>query len=338
MFFPHLSGLGIDVSEHHVRFALVSFFGGVKHVQEIVLPEGYVVDEKIVKQEELKALIQEQLKTIRPFIASSVRTTILVPESRVFSAEILVELHQDEEMALAEATRLAQKKIPIPFGQAYLSASWGEKISDQKRVNIYTSPREVIDGLSHVFLTFFPHLIAMEVNSKALQRLLILFSKYKQLLAKKDQLICIADVGHSWSTISVFTSYGSQLFSRTLSHAGHCEVVEGKMVLRPEAAQLIAETITETKAFFHVQKRPIAVAVLCGVEAMQEHVLDACRLEKEIPVILAGDMVTLHGASKDSIHCFGAAIGAAYRALRPGQYAYQHNFLSGMHEEKTPDK
>ena len=141
MFFPHLSGLGIDVSEHHVRFALVSFFGGVKHVQEIVLPEGYVVDEKIVKQEELKALIQEQLKTIRPFIASSVRTTILVPESRVFSAEILVELHQDEEMALAEATRLAQKKIPIPFGQAYLSASWGEKISDQKRVNIYTSPR-----------------------------------------------------------------------------------------------------------------------------------------------------------------------------------------------------
>ena len=48
MFETYTTGVGIDVSEHHIRLAHVSFFGKILQLEEYALPSGIIVDEKVV--------------------------------------------------------------------------------------------------------------------------------------------------------------------------------------------------------------------------------------------------------------------------------------------------
>lgn len=317
-----LQGIGIDISNHHVRFACVSRFHGVLEMQEIQIPDGIVVDEKVVQPEKLKALIFQGIRQSR-LGKKTYRTTALVPESRVFSSSMVMPGSAKKPGIRNQAIRKAQQKIPIPFNQAAIVLAQGKKTKAGHRVNVYVSQKEVLNGLARAVSlpTFKP--MAFEVNSKALLRLFTKFAPKKERAIGKKGIIGVVDVGHSWTTIAIYTLFGSLLFSRTLSH----KQKETNGELSEETVKSIVETIQEVVQFFTQHKMHISLFMLGGVEAMQPNLVSAVKQQKEFRAAPVSDLVVLKGISKKDLHRFGAAIGAAYRSVQPRKYAYQHNFL-----------
>ncbi len=129
------SGLGVDISEHHVRFAKVNLFNKIEWLHEITLPEGLVVDERVVKAEDLKKIIEEAIKKT-PIAGSRLKTTLLMPESRVFSTSFILEDGFEQATFTREALSRAQKDIPVPFGQAQTSVSKAGREEKGTRVGV----------------------------------------------------------------------------------------------------------------------------------------------------------------------------------------------------------
>ena len=116
MFQNFFSGIGIDVSNHHVRLARVSAFNKIYGLKEIILPVGLVEDEKAVQPNEIKKLI-EQGMTEWSLPKDSFRTTVLIPESRVFFTNVVLEKKMSESSAIEEAKNLAPNESFIVKGE-----------------------------------------------------------------------------------------------------------------------------------------------------------------------------------------------------------------------------
>lgn len=320
------SGLGIDLSDHHLRLSQASVFGRIGPVHEIELPEGLVVDEAIVKPEELKQLLAQKLTSLH--IPRGMRTTVLVPESRVFSHSVLLDGALRGVELRARARELAQREIPVPFAGAQTCVSEGAKEGDKIRATVYVAQREVFTPLSNVFQPPACTPIAMEANSKALLRLLQRFGG-KTLPAARGTLVGIVDVGHSWTSVSLYTPAGSNVFSRTIPHH-----LKGR--LDPQAVQLpervvdsVVGTVKEIVLFFEGKQMKIGQFVFAGVEAQDDRLKEKlAREELAVPMQMVGDVVEVDGLSKKQVHTFGAAIGAAVRAAFPLRYSNQYNFLN----------
>ncbi|HLD17895.1 MAG TPA: pilus assembly protein PilM [Patescibacteria group bacterium] len=327
MFDHFFSGIGVDISNRHVRFARVSLFQKIRGLKEIVLPSGLMEDEMVAHQEEIRKRIERGLEEWH-LPKGSFRTTMLIPESRIFFTNVLLE-KQAPAIMEDEAKHLAQKDIPIPFEQAFLTVSKGEISLEGRLFNVYACQREIINGLKAVVEVPSFRLIAMETNSKALLRLFNHFASKKERQKVKKSLIGVVDIGYDWTTVSIYSSFGSLFFSRTLSHS-HLVQKDGDVPpLPPETIGLVLETMRETKDFFSKQGKEIALFLLGGVEATQKGVLKACQREEKTlpPTIPIGQKLQISGFAADDIHRFGPAIGAAYRSLFPQKYAHQHNFF-----------
>lgn len=320
------SGLGIDLSDHHLRLSQASIFGHIGSVHEIELPEGLVVDEAIVKQDELKKLLAENLTSLH--IPRGMRTTVLVPESRVFSHGVLLDGALRGGELRARARQLAQREIPVPFAGAQTCVSEVAKEGDKIRATVYVAPKEIFAPLSSVFQPPACAPIAMEANSKALLRLLQRFAG-KTLTAARGTLVGIVDVGHSWTSVSLYTHAGSSVFSRTIPHHLKGRPDPKDPQLPERVVDSVVETVKETVLFFEGQQMKIGQFVFAGVEAQDDRLKE--KLAKEqllMPIHLVGDVVAVGGLSKKQVHTFGAAIGAAVRAAFPLGYSRQHNFLN----------
>jgi len=335
MFQNFFSGIGIDVSNHHVRLARVSAFNKIYGLKEIILPVGLVEDEKAVQPNEIKKLI-EQGMTEWSLPKDSFRTTVLIPESRVFFTNVVLEKKMSESSAIEEAKNLAQKDIPIPFNQVCLTTSKGEVLENDQLINVYTCQKEIVSGLKNATDLPFFKLVAMETNSKALLRLFNQFASSAEKLKIQKDLIGVVDIGHDWTTVSVYTSFGSLLFSRSLSCGDLLNENQKISTLPLKTIELIIETIKEVKEFFLGQNKKIATFLLCGVEAIQKDVLNACEQEeKSFLTVSVGKLIQIPSLTEAGIHCFGSAIGAACRSLSPRKYACQHNFLNCL--DSSPD-
>jgi hypothetical protein len=328
MFQNFFSGIGIDVSNHHVRLARVSVFNKIHGLKEIILPVGLVEDEKVAQPNEIKKIIEQAMNEWN-LPKDSFRTTVLVPESRVFFTNVVLDKKMSNASAFEAAKNLAQKDIPIPFNQVSLVTSKGEVSDNDQLINVYTCQKEIIEGLKNaVNLPFFKP-VAMETNSKALLRLFNQFAPSAGKSKIQKDLIGVVDIGHDWTTVSVYTSFGSLLFSRSLSYGDSVKENQGIPILPLKTVELIVETIKEVKEFFLGQNKKIAMFLLCGVEAIQKDVLNACEQEeKSFLTVSVGKLVQIPSLTEADIHCFGSAIGAACRSLSPGKYSYQHNFLN----------
>lgn len=288
LFNQYTSGLGVDISEHHVRFAKVNLLNKIQWLHEINLPEGLVVDERIVKTDELKKIIDDALKKT-PLNNSKIKTTLLMPESRVFSA------HGD--------LLKAQQDIPVPFENAQIAVS-GE--------TIYAMEKSVFDSFKSVF--DLPHftLVTSEANTKSIWRL-IKFLGSKEIFPKNDKnLIGIVDIGHSWINISLYTAAGATMFSRSFSYSGALS----------KAVESVVGTIKETVVYFLQEKREVGTFILAGVEAEDQRIE-----EKDLVIKRIGEVVKVADHSSKEIHTYGAAIGAALRTVHLRRDAYQYNFL-----------
>lgn len=323
----HSTCIGIDLSDHHLRIARLGWGRSSMRLEEIELPEGFVVDEKIVQPVELKAFVQKELKR-REFTDSKRRACVLVPESRVFSHSLLLPLTTRYAERQARARDLAQREIPIPFTRAQIAYSEGAKEAGQVRGTMYAVEKDVFEPLISTFGDSL-HLIAMEANSKALLRVLQRFGKQHIHTLIPESLIAMVDIGHSWTSITLYTHEGSNLFSRTLPHRLK-EKVDLKHPLLPKRiVDMIIDTLRETMVFYESQKKKIGMVVFAGVEAQDDR-LKTEIAEQKIPLqaFLIWEIVKIGGVSKQQVHTFGACIGAALRCARVRQYGYQHNFLA----------
>ena len=323
------NGVGIDVSNHHVRLAEVSLFGGVLQTHEIVLEEGLVRDEQVVDVDGLAKVLRQKLKKTS-FTQGVRRTTLLVPESRVLSSGGLFEKRLRGSALDEVVTERAQQDIPLPFKDAYISISCGGKEEGKVRTTLYASQKEVIDGLRGVIDSEQFRLVAMEANSKALLRLFFQFASEDMKPCSENELVGIVDVGHSWTTVSFYTPSGSNVLSRTLSHPDAVQQGgknDGKLPV--EVLDNIRTTISESVVYFKQHEQVVSTVVLAGVEAYDDMVLEEIsKSGGEFQVVRMGEVVKLSGLKPKDIHTFGAAIGAALRAVRPWRYNYQHNFSS----------
>lgn len=315
---PLLTGLGIDISDHHVRLAQVGVFGSVGKLVQMELPEGLVVDEKVIESEKVKELLEARLK--KEGLSVPVRTTLLVPESRVFSSSFLFPSAKRSVEANHEARDRAEREIPIPFDEAVVAVSRGGRADGQVRTTAYAVERAVYDGLLSVCDPNICRIVAMEANSKALLRL---FQRYARAGHKErgpKTLMAIVDVGSAWATVSVYAADGSNLFSRTLSY--HPAGEASKAARLPQATvDIIHSTLEEVVIYFQQQKLEISRFVFAGVEAEDE------RNKKNGAYQPMGEVVTIGSLKKRDVHIFGAAIGAALRSASPLIYQNQHNFI-----------
>lgn len=320
-------GIGLDISDHHARFAVVSAFKGVVDLYELVLPEGIIDDEKVVKDKDLKKILGLGIAKLRCPRVGPIKISLLVPESRVFSTSVILAGKIIDPVVKTEALRRAQKAIPIPFNQAVVAVSQGETVEGGFRANVYACQKEVLAGLLRAVDSPLLKPVAVEANTKALLRLYTRFADKPERVRVKNNLVCVVDIGHSWSTISVYTQYGSSLFSRTLEHKTLVLTPDKPLALPDQVVETILQTVAETKQFFVGQDLKIARTILAGVEALHDKLLEAGEKD-EIKAI--GDLIVAPMVSGEELHRFGAAIGAAYRALFNRKFAYQHNFLNGQ--------
>ncbi len=306
------SGIGVDISEHHVRFAKVNFLSQVQWLYEITLPEGLVVDERVVKADELKKVIDDALKKSQ-LSGSRLKTALLMPESRVFSTSFLIEEGLEGSTFKREALSRAQQNIPVPFEQAQTTISKGGRENGKIRTTVYAIEKSVFDAFKATFDLPYFQLISAEANTKSLWRLLHNLGSKDVFPKKENQLVGIVDIGNSWINFSVYTTNGATMFSRSISYSG----------ASGEAVETIVATMRETVVYFSQEKRGIVSFVLAGVEAEDKKIE-----EKDLIIKKIGEVVKVAGHSSKEIHTYGAAIGAALRTVHLRRDSYQHNFLT----------
>lgn len=316
----YLSGIGVDVSDHHVRIAQMGAFGSVQKLIEIELPEGLVQDEKVVEADKLKEIINKRLEK-EGLVDSRIKTTLLVPESRVFASSMLLPATKRGEEGRHEAIDRAQREIPIPFEQAVPVVSFGAKVDGQTRTTVYAIEKDVFAGLKNIFDPAHFRLVAMEANSKALLRLFQRHGKSSLQVKEAKTLIGLVDIGHSWATISVYLSDGSNLFSRTISFHRLGGASKESARLSQATVDFIHSTIEEVVVYFSEKQMKIGLFLFAGVEAEDD------RFKKDNMFYQMGDVVEVSGQKKRAIHIFGAAIGAAIRSAHSTKYRHQHNFI-----------
>lgn len=325
---PYLTGLGIDVSDHHLRLAQVGFFGSVLRVHEVVLPEGLIVDDQVEKPDDLKAILKDTFTTLglsdHPY-----RTSVLVAESRVFSHSVLIQGSVKGEERKTRAREAAQREIPVPFSQAQVCTALGGKEGDQTRMAVCVIEKKVFEPLHAVFSGGLLRLVAMEANTKSLFRVLTKYAGETLQTIPLGSLIAIVDVGHAWTTLSLYRRSGENVFSRTIPN-GLKEKINGKTIeLSKGVVDSIIGTINETVLFFEQTQKRVGLVIFAGVEAQDDRFKETLsKGDEKFPTHLISDIIKIEGISKIQLHAFGSAIGVALRSARPGAYQQQHNFLS----------
>jgi len=331
MFEAYTTGVGIDISEHHIRLAQVSFRGTILRLEEYDIPDGLIDDEMVVDPGKVQELfVKKFLKT--EFTNTPLRATLLLPESRIFSSSFLLpsNLKGEEMHHLARTT--AQKNIPIPFKKAYTAISQGAPEGDERRTTVYAVETQVEDGFQQLVTATPFKLIAVEANSKAILRLVTHYASKELLPEDPTTLVAVADIGHSWATISVYTLKGSNVFSRSIAYRYIAGGKGGGKKLSKKVVDSIVQTIEEVMVYFSGRDQEIHSLFLSGVEALDKQLAGLFKKETghKTHILEIGQTLKVGGLDVHKTHVFGAAIGAALRSARARKYAYQHNFLQNV--------
>ena len=323
-FFSSCSGVGIDVSEHHIRLAQMNVFGRVKHTYEFSLPEGLVHDEAVVDLKSLKTFFHKEIQR-SVFVKGKRPATLLLPDSRIFSSSFFLPYKCKGQTLIQEAREQAQKEIPLPFENATITLSQTHKEERGFHTAVYAVQKSILDDFRSIFEEYF-FLRASETNSKALLRLLMVFLPKKQRPSGQKDLIGIVDIGHTWSTISFYTPYGLTLFSRSTPH--ELKEIKQEIILPKKSADLLIDMVRESVLYFEQNGYRIPLIVLGGTQTLYKNIQQT--LAKELPQCSSAfiaSLVHVPGFQGKQLDAFGACIGAAMRSVHPRYYAHEHNFI-----------
>lgn len=322
------TGIGIDVSDHHVRFARVSNSGKPVGLFEITLPHGLIVDDIVKKP---KTLQKELRKLAAEAGLSDIKddAVVLLPESRVFSTSFLIDRKLKGEELIAEAVSLAQKEIPIPFSQSYVDVHKGNRVEDTARVSVLAVEKPVVDGITKAFVPMSFKLEMLEPNNAALHRVYREFAKKEFKLPSDESIVAVVDVGHRWTNITLYGKMNASIFSRSIALRQLSETTKGvvKRLSKP-MVERVCKGIKHAVETYQAEGLSIPLVVVGGVEGAQEGVSKYCaKTMKKTLVKRIGDLVEIDELSPQDVHVFGAAIGAGYRAAKTRHFAKDHKIL-----------
>lgn len=319
------AGIGIDISDHHVRIARVSHNGDPSGLFELVLPHGLISDDKVVKpkslKKELKRLIVEA--GLEGLDDSSV---ILIPESRVYSTSFIVPKKQKKDEFEAHALSVAQKDIPIPFSQASVDIHKGSNVEDGVRISVNVVKEDIVKSLYNTFSVGNFNVSAIESNNAALNRLFKEYGAADFQIKDPNSLVMIVDIGHRWTNITLYDKMNTLVYSRSIALRTLSESGKGTpKKISKQMIQKICTAILDTLAFFKPLGLEIPFAVVAGVEGLQERICTYCsKRTKKCIIKRIGEMVVVADISVEDVHTYGAAIGAAYRAARERHFSKDH--------------
>jgi hypothetical protein len=324
-----ITGVGIDISEHHIRLARVSIFGVVKELIEIEIPDGLIVDEKVEKLKEVQSLFQKEFNSAS-LKDAPLRATILLPESRVFFHSFIAGKELKGEKLKEKSLSIAQREIPILFSHAETAISQGSQEAEGVRTTVYAVDSDVADGFREIVSVTPFKVIATETNSKAILRFINKYRTKEHLPTKPTDLIALVDVGHTWISVTVYTLKGSNVYSRSNSFKQlGVKTVNRKLPIKGIETSII-ETIKEILVYFNNHEQAITSVYISGLDLLDKQAVSEINkiIGKDSSVFKLGDAFSIKGLDDKKIQTFGPAIGAALRSAVPWKYTYQHNFLN----------
>lgn len=307
------TGVGIDISDEHVRMAIVNRRGIPKGVYEVELPKGFIVDDAVANSGGLLKQLQSFMSQAGMDGRKKHPTTLLVPESRVFTASFVLPADTSTADIEEEATLEAQRTIPIPFRDAIVEVVSGVRSKEGRRVTVFAAHQDLLEGLALGFSIESLSIISAESNNLAIMRLFNRFGHRALRPRSLNELLIIVDIGSVWTNITVYDKINTVVLSRSVER-GH--------------PQSICETLNEIRMYFVQEGFKVPVILLAGVNGADPKLDAECKkVMPKVGTYHIGEVIGVPGTSSEHIHAFGAAIGAGMRAADPKSYKSNHNFL-----------
>jgi len=322
------TGLGIDISDHHVRFARMSHSGRPTSLLEIKLPHGLIIDDQVTKPKTLKKELEKRMQE-SGFVDTEDKATILIPESRVFSTSFLIDKGLRGEEFTAQAVGLAQKEIPIPFTECYVDVHKGRRVDSQSRVSVLAIEKSVVNGLVQAFGSMSFKAEMMESNNAALHRVYREYHKKEFTLPSEEDLVMIVDIGHRWSNITLYGTMSASVFSRSIALRELSDTSRGVVKsLTKEMIQKICERIKQILDLYADQGLRTPLVIVAGVEGIQDGICNYCsKIIKKCVIKRIGDVVDIPDLASQDVHVYGAAIGAGLRASKIRSFSKEHKII-----------
>ena len=323
------TGVGIDVSDHHVRLAWTNHSGVPKGLYELVLPPGFIVDDRVEKPEGLKKRLLD-LVGRSELGKTEAQTVLLVPESRVFSTSIEIAGKGTQDVDRAQALKLGQAEIPIPFREAivFVRSAYQKKKADHGRMSVLAVEQRLIQEYRSAFELPALPLTAIESGGSGWMRLFDRFGVQELHKERDTDLLMIVDIGHRWTNLTVYDKISVVVFSRSILLKDATGGSGKEQTLSATHLDQVCQMMEESLAYFKGIGLRIPFILLAGAESADASLGAACadRL-KEVRIMRVGEAVQIPEVTPEDVHVYGAAIGAALRGARTSFYKKDHNFL-----------
>ncbi|PCI19709.1 hypothetical protein COB64_03285 [Candidatus Wolfebacteria bacterium] len=230
-FFQKKIPMGIDISDHSIEVLQLNKKREIMAYGRAMLEEGIIRDGKILKKEELVAILKDLLKNSLTYANTSINKNnerphviLSLPESKVFihSFEVPLDIEGDELIKLI--SKKVSKIIPFNLEELY----WDYTITQGKesqRVLYVGVIKEIADEYidSMVLAGLEPKVI--DIESISLQRALLPLNNEKATTMILDEVqvkdYMIVDIGARITAISVFDDSNIPRVSVTVPMAGN---------------------------------------------------------------------------------------------------------------------
>ena len=322
MFFSN--GLGIDVSDNHIRVAKLSHDGSVSVLKESPLPAGIIIDDLIVKEELFQSHLLGFISKDQELAGSDVRVTALVPDSRVFIGTFWLPASAKEATRQSEALRRGQTVIPVPFKSARVDVEFGGVIDEQLATAVFASETRVISRIESGIGALKMPLAAIEMDAAATHRLIV---DARRNPDEKEAIATIVDFGRNWINVTLFDELHLPIFSRAIRVKSlRNDEANSENKLSATEIRKICDIVSETIQYFRGAEGSISI-FLAGKGGGVPEIVSICKEQlASYHVSSVSEAVSLPGVSPEDVQAFAAAIGAAKRAIRPRKYKQHHNF------------
>lgn len=166
--------IGLQLNGNTVKcLELGKVSGGITIVGAVyqALPKNVMVNDSIIAKEALSKIISDSVKKPTYGSFTTRRVAISLPETKCFVRVMQLPLMSEEELSNAIAFE-AEAYIPVPIDQVYFDWQIVKRRADGLDVVIFASPKELVDIIIKVVEASGLHLVAIETESKSLERAL----------------------------------------------------------------------------------------------------------------------------------------------------------------------
>lgn len=191
------TALGLNISDHSIE--MISFSGSLKDpcllaMGRVVLEPGIVENGKIVNKRSLKAALRDLLA--RPEIGrvKTAKIIFALPEAKTFVdiSKIPQDL-KEKEIAEIVNSRVAQT-FPYPSEELYYDFLIKDR-DDTREIFLAAASKNIVDDYLEVFKDLKLRSLVLETESESLAR---------SLIADKNEVVLIIDVGARFTNFSIF--------------------------------------------------------------------------------------------------------------------------------------